>query len=98
VFCSLLAGFAGLIHASQLYSAEPASGQGFELNAIAAVVVGGTSFTGGVGTMTGTLIGSVIIGILDKGLNQAGVHFSLQYVIKGLVILGAVYLDVRRRK
>jgi ribose transport system permease protein len=98
VLCSLLAGLAGLIHSSQLYSAEPASGQGFELNAIAAVVVGGTSFTGGIGTMPGTLIGAVIIGILDKGLNQAGVHFSLQYIIKGLVILGAVWLDVRRQK
>lgn len=98
VLCSALAGLAGLIHASQLYSAEPASGQGFELNAIAAVVVGGTSFTGGVGSITGTLIGAVIIGILDKGLNQVGVHFSLQYIFKGLVILGAVYLDVRRRK
>ena len=96
--CSGLAGLAGLIHASQLYSAEPASGQGFELNAIAAVVVGGTSFTGGIGTMVGTLIGAIIIGILDKGLNQAGVHFSLQYIFKGLVILSAVYLDVRRRK
>ena len=98
VLCSLLAGLAGIIHASQLYSAEPASGQNFELNAIAAVVVGGTSFTGGVGHMPGTLLGAIIIGILDKGLNQAGVHFSLQYIIKGLVILGAVYLDVRRRK
>lgn len=98
VLCSLLAGLAGLIHSSQLYSAEPASGQGFELNAIAAVVVGGTSFTGGIGTMPGTLIAAVTIGILDKGLKQAGVHFSLQYIIKGLLILGAVWLDVRRRK
>jgi len=98
VLCSLLAGLAGIIHASQLYSAEPASGQGFELNAIAAVVVGGTSFTGGIGAMGGTLIGAIIIGILDKGLNQAGVHFSLQYIVKGLVVLAAVYLDVRRRK
>jgi ribose transport system permease protein len=95
---AVLAGLAGMIHSSQLYSAEPASGQGFELNAIAAVVVGGTSFKGGIGTMAGTLLGAVIIGILDKGLNQVGVHFSLQYIIKGLVILGAVYLDVRRRK
>jgi ribose transport system permease protein len=62
------------------------------------VVVGGTSFTGGIGTMHGTLIGAVVIGILDKGLNQAGVHYSIQYVVKGLVILGAVFLDVRRRK
>jgi len=98
MLCSLLAGVAGMIHASQLYSAEPASGEGFELSAIAAAVVGGTSFTGGRGTMYGTLVGAIIIGILDKGLNQAGVHFSLQYVVKGLVILAAVYIDVRRRK
>ena len=98
VICSSLAGLAGIIHASQLYSAEPASGQGFELNAIAAVVVGGTSFTGGIGTMRGTLLGAIIIGILDKGLNQMGIHFSLQYIVKGAVVLGAVYLDVRRRK
>ena len=98
MICSILAGIAGIIHASQLYSAEPASGMGFELTAIAAAVVGGTSFTGGKGAMVGTLLGAVIIGILDKGLNQAGVHFSLQSVVKGVVILVAVYIDVRRRK
>ena len=97
LICSLLAAVAGMIQTSQLYSAEPASGVMFELNAIAAAVVGGTSFTGGRATMYGTLIGAVIIGILDKGLNQAGVHFSLQYIVKGTVILAAVYLDVRRR-
>jgi len=98
MICSTLAGIAGIIHASQLYSAEPGSGGGFELTAIAAAVVGGTSFTGGRGIMVGTLLGAIIMGILDKGLNQAGVHFSLQSVAKGLVILAAVYLDVRRRK
>lgn len=98
MICAVLAGVAGMIHSAQLYSAEPASGAGFELNAIAAVVVGGTSFTGGIGSMHGTLLGAVIIGILDKGLNQAGVHFSLQYVTKGVVILGAVYLDVLRQR
>lgn len=97
VACALLAGLAGMIHTSQLYTAAPASGQGFELLAIAAVVVGGTSFTGGIGTIPGTLLGAVIIGILNKGLNQAGVHFSLQEIAKGLVILGAVFLDVQRR-
>jgi ribose transport system permease protein len=97
VICSLLTAVAGLIHTSQLYSAEPASGVMFELNAIAAVVVGGTSFTGGRGAMFGTLIGAIIIGILDKGLNQAGVHYSLQYIVKGVVILAAVYIDVRRK-
>jgi ribose transport system permease protein len=98
VVCSAFAGIAGLINTAQLYSAEPASGVGFELNAIAAAVVGGTSFTGGRGTMYGTLLGAIIIGILDKGLNQAGVHFSFQYIIKGAVILAAVYLDARRRR
>lgn len=97
VLCSVLTGVAGLIHASQLYSAEPASGEGFELNAIAATVVGGTSFTGGVGTLYGTLLGAILMGLLDKGLNMANVHFSLQYVVKGAVILGAVYADVRRK-
>jgi len=98
LLCSLMAGIAGMIHTSQLYSAEPGSGEMFELTAIAAVVVGGTSFTGGRGTMFGTLIGAVIIGILDKGLNQAGIHYSLQYIVKGAVILFAVYLDVRRNR
>ena len=98
VICSLLTGVAGMINTSQLYSAEPASGVGFELKAIAAAVVGGTSFTGGRGTMIGTLIGAVIIGILNKGLNQAGVHHSLQHVVTGFVILAAVYVDVRRQK
>lgn len=98
MLCSMLAGVAGIIHTSQLYSAEPASGAGFELNAIAAVVVGGASLSGGIGTLPGTLMGAIIIGILDKGLNQAGVHFSLQYVVKGAVILGAVFVDVIRRR
>jgi len=96
--CSILAGVAGLINASQLSSGQPSSGDGFELNAIAAAVVGGTSFTGGIGTMGGTLIGAAIIGTVNKGLNMAGVHFSYQYIVKGLVILAAVWLDVRRRK
>jgi len=98
MICSLMTGVAGMIHTSQLYSAEPASGIGFELNAIAAAVVGGTSFTGGRGTMYGTLLGAIIIGILAKGLNQAGVHHSLQSVVTGAVILGAVYIDVRRAR
>ncbi|MBN2327367.1 MAG: ABC transporter permease, partial [Candidatus Omnitrophica bacterium] len=68
IICGVLTGIAGMIHTSQLYSAEPGSGMAFELNAIAAAVVGGASFTGGIGTMYGTLLGAVIIGILDKGL------------------------------
>ncbi len=98
VFCGSLSGVAGLIQTAQLYSAEPASGQGFELNAIAAAAVGGASFKGGRGSMLGTLLGAIIIGILDKGLNQAGVHFSIQYLVKGTVLLAAVGADLWRQK
>lgn len=98
VVCGALAGVAGAIQTAQLYSAEPASGQGFELNAIAAAAVGGASFSGGRGTLFGTLLGAIIIGILDKGLNQAGVHFSIQYMVKGAVLLAAVSADVWRQK
>jgi ribose transport system permease protein len=96
--CGALAGVAGIIQTAQLYSAEPASGQGFELNAIAAAAVGGASFSGGRGTPFGTLLGAIIIGILDKGLNQTGVHFSIQYMVKGAVLLAAVSADVLRQK
>ncbi len=98
VVCGALAGVAGVIQTAQLYSAEPASGKGFELNAIAAAAVGGASFRGGRGTLFGTLLGAIIIGILDKGLNQAGVHFSIQYMVKGAVLLAAVSADVWRQK
>jgi len=98
VICGLMAGVAGIITTSRLYMAEPGAGEGFELNAIAAAVVGGTRFSGGVGTMSGALIGAVIIGILDKGLNQSLVHFSWQSIVKGLVILAAVYMDVRGKQ
>jgi len=98
VVCGALAGVAGAIQTAQLYSAEPASGQGFELNAIAAAAVGGASFSGGRGTLFGTLLGAIIIGILDKGLNQTGVHFSIQYMVKGAVLLAAVSADVWRQK
>jgi ribose transport system permease protein len=96
--CGALAGVAGMIQTAQLYSAEPASGQGFELNAIAAAAVGGASFSGGRGTPFGTLLGAIIIGILDKGLNQTGVHFSIQFMVKGAVLLAAVSADVLRQK
>ena len=66
--------------------------------AIAAAAVGGASFSGGRGTLFGTLLGAVIIGILDKGLNQMGVHFSIQYMVKGAVLIAAVSADVWRQK
>lgn len=98
LLCSLFAGIAGIIHTASLFSASPVAGEGYELNAIAAAVVGGTSFTGGIGSMYGTLLGAIIIGIIDKGLVQGHVDPSLQLIVKGLVILVAVFVDVQRRK
>ncbi len=87
------AGLAGIILASRLSSGQPTAGQGFELDAIAAVVLGGTSFNGGIGKISGTIIGALIIGVLSNGLNLMHVPFYYQLIIKGAVIIGAVYID-----
>ena len=89
-FCAALV---GMIIAAQLGAAHPATGETFELNAIAAVVLGGTSLMGGRGTIGGTLIGAFVIGVLADGLVLLGVSEFWQMVIKGLVIVLAVILD-----
>ncbi len=89
-FCSALV---GLIIASQLVAAHPATGESFELNAIAAVVLGGTSLAGGRGSMGGTLIGAFVIGVLGDGLVMMGVSSFWQKVVKGAVIVLAVIID-----
>ena len=91
-----LAGLAGVTIASRLYSGTCTSGNAAEMDAIAAVVIGGTSMSGGSGKLGGTLIGALIIGILNNGLNLMGVNSYWQYIIKGIVILGAVYVDYLR--
>lgn len=94
----LLAGLAGIILTSRLNSAQPTAGTSYELDAIAAVVIGGTSLAGGRGWITGTLIGAMIIGVLDNGLNLLNVSSFYQQVVKGLVIVIAVLLDRSRNK
>lgn len=94
-FC---AAFAGLVIASELVAAHPASGETFELNAIAAAVLGGTSLSGGRGTIAGTLIGAFVIGVLSDGLVMLGVSSFWQMVIKGIVIIAAVVLDQMQRR
>lgn len=94
----LLAGLSGIILTSRLNSAQPTAGMGFELDAIAAVVLGGTSLAGGLGTIGGTLVGAMIIGVLDNGLNLLNVSSFYQQVAKGAVILLAVLLDRKRDK
>ncbi|MFK8794274.1 ABC transporter permease subunit [Planococcus plakortidis] len=91
-----LAALASLILTSRLNSAQPTAGQMFELDAIAAVVLGGTSLTGGRGWIVGTLIGALIIGVLNNGLNLIGVSSFFQQVVKGAVILLAVLLDRKK--
>ena len=92
------AAFAGLIVASELVASHPASGETFELNAIAATVLGGTSLAGGRGTIWGTIVGAFVIGILGDGLVMLGVSSFWQMVIKGAVIIAAVVLDQMQRR
>ncbi|WP_422484711.1 ribose ABC transporter permease [Gudongella sp. DL1XJH-153] len=94
----VLAALAGIIVTARLGSAQPTAGSGYELDAIAAVVIGGTSMAGGIGTIFGTAIGAVIIGILDNALNMLQVSSYYQDVAKGVVILIAVLLDRKQRK
>ena len=92
-----ICGVAGLLIASRLNSAQPALGQGYELDAIAAVVIGGTSLSGGTGTILGTIIGAFIMSVLTNGLRIMSVAQEWQTVLTGLIIILAVYTDILRR-
>jgi len=90
----LLAGLAGLIFAARLNTATPKAGLGFELDVIAACFIGGASASGGVGKVVGAVIGAFVMGVMNNGMSILGVGIDLQQVIKGLVLLAAVFLDV----
>ena len=98
VISSLMAVLSGLVLTSRLNSAQPTAGVAYEMDAIAAVVLGGTSMTGGSGSLTGTLIGILILGVLNNGLNLLGVSSFYQQIVKGIVILIAVLIDRKRNK
>ncbi|MEI5994380.1 ABC transporter permease [Candidatus Enterococcus mansonii] len=94
----LMASISGIILTSRLNSAQPTAGQAYEMDAIAAVVLGGTSLSGGKGRLFGTLIGALIIGTINNGLNLLGVSSFYQQIVKGLVIIIAVLLDRKQNK
>jgi ribose transport system permease protein len=98
VISAVLSALAGIILASRMYSAQPASGNGYEADAIAAAVLGGTSFNGGIGTISGTIIGALVIGVLSNGLNLLHISSYAQMVVKGLVIILAVSLDILKSR
>ncbi|WIV49989.1 ABC transporter permease [Marivivens sp. LCG002] len=94
----MICGVAGLLVSSRLNSAQPALGLGYELDAIAAVVIGGTSLAGGRGTVMGTIIGAFIMSVLTNGLRVMGVQEEWKIVVTGLIIIVAVYIDIVLRK
>jgi ribose transport system permease protein len=96
--CGLFAGLAGVLIAARLNSAQPSLGQGYELDAIAAAVIGGTSLSGGEGSILGTVIGAFIISTLTNGLRILSVPQEWQIVVTGGIVIMAVYLDVIRRR
>lgn len=98
ILIGLFSGLGGMIWSARLGSAAAMLGSGFEMDAIAAVVIGGTSMSGGVGTVGGTFIGILIIGVITNGLNLMGINAFWQDVFKGLIIMAAVVFDVMRKR
>lgn len=97
-FTGALAGIAGMVLSSRVMSGSPATGAGYELDAIAAVVIGGTSLSGGVGSMAGTVVGVLIIGVMNNGLDLLSVPSYWQQVVKGVIIVLAVLLDKKLKR
>ncbi|MBI5388689.1 MAG: ABC transporter permease [Verrucomicrobia bacterium] len=95
--CGAMAGLAGVVLASRITTGQPNAGVAYELDAIAAVVIGGTSLSGGVGGVGGTLLGALLMGVINNGLDLLNVSSYYQQIVKGVIIVGAVWLDRRGR-
>ena len=93
-----LAGVAGVVLAARITTGQPNAGVGYELDAIAAVVIGGTSLSGGVGSIGGTILGALLIGVINNGLDLLNVTSYYQSIVKGVIIGGAVWLDQKQNK
>ena len=94
----LLAGLAGILTLARMVQGNPTFGQGYEMDAIAACFIGGASAYGGIGTVPGTVIGAVLLGVINQGMSIMGVSTNYQSVVKGLVLLIAVLFDVVSKK
>ena len=97
-FMGVLSALSGILYASRLQSATTTAGLGFETDAIAAAFVGGVSAAGGVGTITGSIIGALVMMSLTSGMNLMGIDISIQYIVRGAVLVGAVIVDRATRK
>ena len=97
-FSGLMAGLGGVVLTARVQSATPALGIGYELDAIAAAVIGGTSFAGGIGTVWGTVVGALIIGVMNNGLDLLNVSPFYQQVVKGVIIIVAIIIDERKNR
>jgi len=97
-FMGFLSALSGILYASRLQSATTTAGLGFETDAIAAAFVGGVSAAGGVGTITGSFIGALVMMSLTSGMNLMGIDISIQYIVRGAVLVGAVIVDRATRK
>ena len=96
VISGTLAGVAGVILAARMYSGQPNAGEGMQMDAIAAAVIGGTSLKGGVGTILGTICGSLIIGVINNGMDLLNVNMYWQEIVKGVIIVVAVVIDAKK--
>lgn len=97
VFSSACAWIVGLILAARISSGQPTAGESYEMDAIAATAIGGTSMNGGIGTLVGTVLGFVIIGLLSNSMNLLNINSFYQQIVKGLLIIVAVFLDMRSK-
>ena len=98
MFSGLMAGLGGVVLTARVQSATPALGMGYELDAIASAVIGGTSFAGGIGTVWGTVVGALIIGVMNNGLDLLSVSPFYQQVVKGVIIIVAIIIDERKNR
>ena len=96
--CGAIAGLAGVVLGPRITTGQPNAGVGYELDAIAAVVIGGTSLSGGVGGVGGTIFGALLIGVINNGLDLLNVSSYYQQIVKGVIIVGAVWLDSKQKK